>query len=108
VHAARWPTVDEIERVAAPDADARTALEKAIEVLGEVRRIRSVSKKPAKTRIKVARIQTDARDIQRLQHLDVDLRSAAGADRLEFLERPAPLIVEVEFDDTPSPGDARE
>jgi valyl-tRNA synthetase len=108
VHAARWPTPDEIERVAPRDEDARLALESSIEVLREIRRIRSTSKKPAKTRIRVARIHAESRDLQWLERLDVDLRSAAAADRLEFFDKSAPLVVDLEFDETPPGGDARE
>jgi valyl-tRNA synthetase len=108
VHAARWPTVEEIERVAARDEDARLALETSIDVLREIRRIKSTSKKPAKTRIRVARIHADPKDLPSLGRLDVDLRSAAAADRLEFFEKTAPLLVELEFDENPPGGDARE
>jgi valyl-tRNA synthetase len=108
VHSARWPTIDEIERVAARDEDARLALDVSIDVLREIRRIKSTSKKPAKTRIRVARIHVERRELQWLQGLDVDLRSAAAADRLEFFEKPAPLVVELEFDETTQGGDARE
>jgi valyl-tRNA synthetase len=107
VHAASWPTVAEIERVAAPDPEAGRALDVAVAVLGEIRRIKSVSSRPAKTRIQVARIQTDARDVTVLQRLDVDLRSAAGADRLEVGGAAGPLLVELQFDDAPG-GGARE
>ena len=107
VHAARWPTVDEIEAIAAPDPEARRALDTAVDVLGEIRRIKSATSRPAKTRIQLARIQTEARDIGLLQRLEIDLRSAAGADRVEFVDAAGPLLVELQFDEGLT-GDARE
>ena len=108
VHSARWPTIDEIVEIAPQDQEARNALDKAIDVLGEIRRIRSATNRPPKTRIRVGRIHSESRDIALLQHLDVDLRSGASADRLEFLDRPAPMVVELEFDEPPTTGVAGE
>jgi valyl-tRNA synthetase len=107
VHAARWPTVEDIERLAPSqqtDAEAFAALEKAIEVLGEIRRIRSLAKRPAKARIQTARIQWSPAALAVLQTLDIDLRSAAGVDRFEFLASDGPLAVAVEFAEEPPPA----
>ena len=101
VHAAPWPTVDEIESLAAPDPEALTALERGFEVLGEIRRVKSAAKRPAKTRIAVARVRTDAAVIPLLQRIEVDLLCAAGADRIEF-ERADGLNVELEFASEPT------
>jgi valyl-tRNA synthetase len=112
VHAATWPSVAEIDRVtpsAAGDAAALAALEKAIEVLGEVRRIRSLTKQPAKTRIQTARVRWDANSITPLRTVEVDLRSAAGADRFDFHESDGQLTVEVQFAEPSQPsGEAHE
>src|SRR5688500_19087984 len=48
VHTARWPEVSEIDRVAAADPEAQRALEGAIDVLGEIRRVKSIEKRDRK------------------------------------------------------------
>ncbi len=109
VHVARWPTVDEIDSLAMPDAAALSALDRAIEVLSEMRRIRSLAKRPAKTRIQVARVRADSATVQLLQPVEIDLRSGAGAERIEFEPADGPLSVELEFvSEPPAAGDARE
>ena len=107
VHAAPWPSPDEIERLAAPDPEARHALDRAVDVLAEIRRVRSTTGRTAKTRIRVARVHDTAAEITWLRRLDVDLRSGANADRFEFLEKPAPMAVELEFEEATASGDAR-
>jgi valyl-tRNA synthetase len=109
VHTARWPTVDEIARAAPfqPSDTARMALDKSTAVLAEIRRIRSAAKRPAKVRIQTARIEWDADSIALLHELDVDLRSAAGADRLDFSVSDGQLSVHADFaEEPPRPGDA--
>jgi valyl-tRNA synthetase len=104
VHAAEWPEADEIEQVApagAGDEEALTALNKAVEVLGEIRRIKSLANKGPKTRIANVRVEWDAPSVALLQKLDVDLRSAAGADRFECRTADASLSVALEFAETP-------
>jgi valyl-tRNA synthetase len=104
VHAAEWPAVAEIERVAPAsggDEEALTALNKAVEVLGEIRRIKSLANKGAKTRIATVRVEWDATSTALLEKLDVDLRSAAGADRVECRATDAGLSVVLEFAETP-------
>ena len=107
VHTAPWPSPDEIERLAAPDPEARHALDRAVDVLAEIRRVRSTTGRTAKTRIRVARVHDTAAEITWLRRLDVDLRSGANADRFEFLEKPAPMAVELEFEEATASGDAR-
>jgi valyl-tRNA synthetase len=92
VHASQWPTVDEISRLGPADREARAALDKAIEVLAEIRRIRSGANKSPKVRLTRVRVQTDAATITQLRALEVDLRSAAAADRFEFVESDSPVL----------------
>jgi valyl-tRNA synthetase len=108
VHSARWPSRDEIERLVAPDQEARNALDKAVDVLVEIRRVRSATGRPAKTRIRVARVYAAAHEIALLGRLEVDLRSAANADRFEFFEKAGAMSVELEFEEATATGDARE
>jgi hypothetical protein len=83
------------------------ALDKSTAVLAEIRRIRSAAKRPAKVRIQTARIEWDADSIALLHELDVDLRSAAGADRLDFSVSDGQLSVHADFaEEPPRPGDA--
>jgi valyl-tRNA synthetase len=111
VHAARWPSVDEITALAPShqsDPEPLAALQKAIAVLAEIRRIRSQANRPPKVRIAVARIQWDADALAVLQQLDVDLRSAAGADRLTFQPSQGQLAVDLDFVEDPlAPGESR-
>jgi valyl-tRNA synthetase len=97
VHAQTWPTVGEIDTLTAPDAEAQAALDRAIEVITEIRRVKSQAQRPAKARIAIARVRADAATMPILQRLEVDLRSAAGADRIEFGDAEGPLNVELEF-----------
>jgi valyl-tRNA synthetase len=99
VHAARWPTPDEIARLAPhePDDMALTALQKAIDVVLEVRRIRSQAGRPAKARLAIVRVRWDAASVALLRQVEPDLRSAANADAFEFDTVDGPMDVEAEF-----------
>ena len=101
VHAAPWPTAEEIDRLGAADPQALESLEKAIEALAEVRRIRSTSGRPVKTRIRTARIEWDPASIAAIDQLEVDLRSAGGVDRFEFSGTGQQLAVHAEFAEDP-------
>jgi valyl-tRNA synthetase len=84
VHAARWPVEGEVDSVAQPDADAQRALEAGVAVLGEIRRVKSVEKRPLKARISDADIAWDAGTIRLLEQVEPDLRAAAGVDRFRY------------------------
>jgi valyl-tRNA synthetase len=86
VHRAKWPEAAEIAGVSQPDAAARRALEAAIDVLGEVRRVKSVEKRPMKARITEARIAWSADTIELLRQVETDLRSAAGIETFSYAE----------------------
>ena len=103
VHAARWPTVEEVDRLGAPDPGALAALESATAVLGEVRRVKSLANRSPKTRFDSVRVSWDAAAVAQLERMDVDLRSAAAADRFEFSPSGGALAVDVVFaaEDTP-------
>jgi valyl-tRNA synthetase len=102
VHTAPWPTVDQIDRLASPDMEALAALDRAIEVISEIRRVKSLAKRPAKSRVQIARVRTDAAVIPLLERVEIDLRSAAGAERIEFARVEGPLNVELEFASEPT------
>ena len=85
VHAAPWPTVDEVDRVAAADSQAQRALEAAIEALGEIRRIKSLEKRPLKARIETADVRWSADSVRLLQGVELDIRTAAGVDRFVYV-----------------------
>jgi valyl-tRNA synthetase len=107
VHAARWPRVEEIVALAPQDQEAHTALDEAIQVLGEIRRFRSAAGKSPKVRFQVVRVSWNPGAIARLQRLEVDLRSAAAADRFEFVQSDGPLAVTMEFaPEAPRPDEA--
>ena len=84
VHTAPWPTAAEIDAVAPPDPEARMALEAAVDVLGEIRRVKSLEKRPLKAKIDVAEVRWSDEIIRLLQQVEVDLRTAAGVERFEY------------------------
>jgi valyl-tRNA synthetase len=109
VHAAAWPSVDEVDRLAAPDADARAALDDAVAVLGEIRRQKSIDKRPLKARIAEAVVRWNADAARRLRDVEVDLRSAAGVDRFVFEPGADALSIALAFAEEGSvPQEARE
>ena len=60
---------------AAADPEARRALDAAIDVLGEIRRVKSIEKRPLKARIDVAAVRWSEAAIGLLQQVEVDLRT---------------------------------
>jgi valyl-tRNA synthetase len=106
VHAAAWPTVGEIDRVAAPDADAERALEAAIEVLGEIRRVKSLEKRPLKARIESAEVRWHADALRWLQDAEVDVRTAAGVDRFVYVPGEERLSMTLTFAPEAGPAGA--
>jgi len=84
VHSARWPDVAEIDVLSAPDDEARRALDAAIDVLGEIRRVKSIEKRPLKAKIDLAVVRWSDEAIGLLQGVEADLRTAAGVDRFEY------------------------
>jgi valyl-tRNA synthetase len=97
VHAAAWPVVGEIDKVAAPDADAQRALEAAIDVLGEIRRVKSIEKRPLKARIGTAEVRWHADAVRWLQEVDMDVRTAAGVDRFVYVPGDERLSMSLTF-----------
>ena len=84
VHRAPWPATAEIDRICPPDADARRALEAAIDVLGEIRRVKSIEKRPLKARIDVAVVRWSEAAIGLLKEVEADVRTAGGVERFEY------------------------
>jgi valyl-tRNA synthetase len=84
VHAARWPVVAEIDQLAPADAGAADALEAAITVLGEIRRVKSVEKRPMKARIAEATVSWRTDRLELLEQVEGDLRGAAGVERFSY------------------------
>jgi valyl-tRNA synthetase len=84
VHTASWPEVPEIDRLVTPDDRARAALEAAFEVLGEIRRVKSVEKRPLKARIDKAEVRWGREVLGMLQQVETDLRPAAGVHSFAY------------------------
>ena len=85
VHRAPWPEPGEIDRLAPADGEAARALEAAVEVLGEIRRVKSMEKRPLKARIELARVAWSAGTIALVRQVEVDVSTAAGVDRFDYL-----------------------
>ena len=108
VHTASWPAVHEVDAVASADAEAQRALDAAIEVLGEIRRVKSIEKRPLKARIETAEVRWQADTIRLLQELDIDLRTAAGVDRFVYVPGDERLSISLTFaPDTGGGGEPR-
>jgi valyl-tRNA synthetase len=97
VHTARWPAVHEVDSVASADADAQRALDAAIEVLGEIRRVKSIEKRALKARIETAEVRWHADAIRLLQDVELDLRTAAGVDRFVYVPGEERLSLSLTF-----------
>ncbi len=108
VHRAPWPTPAEIDRLSAPDAEARRALDAAIDVLGEIRRIKSIEKRPLKARIDVAVVRWSDAAIGLLAEVEADVRTAAGVERFEYQPGDDRLSMTLTFAaETAGPGEPR-
>ena len=107
VHKAPWPTTGEIDALAAPDAEGLAVLTAAVDLLGEIRRQKSLEKRPLKARIDVAVVDAPADVLRALRAAEGDLRPAAGVERFEFREGEV-LAVALTFvpEDAPA-GEAR-
>jgi valyl-tRNA synthetase len=105
VHTAAWPTEADIDRLAPPDPKTRQALDAAIDVLGEIRRVKSLEKRPLKARIEMARVTWSAEAIELLRQVEVDIRSAAGVERFEYDTSAEQLSMSLTFaEDAPEAG----
>ncbi len=106
VHSAAWPTVAEIDKVAPADVEAQRALEAAIDVLGEIRRVKSIEKRPLKARIETAEVRWHGDAVRWLQEVDMDVRTAAGVDRFVYIPGDERLSMALTF--APDGGGAGE
>jgi valyl-tRNA synthetase len=97
VHAAAWPDVAEIDRLTPADPNAQRALEAAIGVLGEIRRVKSVEKRPQKARIDVAEVSWSSEVVGLLRQVELDLRTAAAVDRFAYSETSDRLSMSIAF-----------
>src|SRR5215203_1162148 len=106
VHKARWPEVAEIDRVSAPDGEARRALDTAVDVLGEIRRIKSIEKRALKARIDLAQVTWSTEAVELLREVELDVRTAAGVERFEYAAAAEQLSMTLTFAaDRPAAGD---
>jgi valyl-tRNA synthetase len=97
VHSAKWPDAGEIDALAGAEPAAERALDAAVEVLGEIRRVKSVEKRPLKARIELAEIAWSPDVMAMLREVEVDLRTAAGVERFEYAEGGERLSLSLTF-----------
>jgi len=108
VHRAPWPAVAEIDRVSPADPEARQALDAAIDVLGEIRRVKSIEKRPLKARIDVAVVRWSDTAIGLLKQVEADVRTAGGVERFEYQPGDDRLSMTLTFAPAPvGPGEQR-
>jgi valyl-tRNA synthetase len=84
VHRAPWPSAADLAEVAAPDPTASAVLAATTDVLGEVRRAKSESKRPLKVPISRAIVRDTRERIALVEQAQADLRSAANIVELAF------------------------
>ena len=104
VHTARWPEVAEIDALTAADPEAQRALDAAIDVLGEIRRVKSVEKRPLKAKIDVAEVSWDAATVRLLREVETDVRTAGGVERFAYADGAERLSMTLAFAPEPGPG----
>jgi valyl-tRNA synthetase len=97
VHTASWPEVSEIDRLVTPDDRARAALDAAFEVLGEIRRVKSIEKRPLKARIDKAEVRWGRHVLGMLQQVEADLRPAAGVHSFTYTDGDERLSLSLTF-----------
>ena len=107
VHCAPWPRAAEIDDLAPADADARRALDAAIEVLGEIRRVKSIEKRPLKAKIDVAVVRWNEETIAGVKQVEADIKTAAGVERFDYEAGQERLSMALTFAVESSGGDQR-
>lgn len=77
-------------------------------MLGEIRRVKSVEKRPMKARISVADVAWDADTIRLLQQVEPDLRAAAGVGKFTYAAAADRLSLSLAFaEEEAGSGEAR-
>jgi valyl-tRNA synthetase len=99
VHRAPWPAAADLAGLAPRDPAAAASLAAAIDVVGEVRRAKSESKRPLKAAVARAVVRDTAERLALLEGARADLASAAIIQTLVF-EPADSFSVDVEFAET--------
>jgi len=97
VHTAQWPAASEIDRLAPADDRARRALDAAVDVLGEIRRVKSVEKRSPKARSQRAQVTWSQEAICLLKEVEIDLRTAGAVEAFEYAEGADRLSMSLTF-----------
>ena len=103
VHRAPWPAASDLAALAAPDAEAAASLAVTVDVLGEVRRVRSEAKRPLKAVIAGRWCATPRSGWRGSSTAALDLSAAANMQTLMLEEAPE-LSVQIEFADPATPA----
>jgi valyl-tRNA synthetase len=96
IHKAAWPSANDIEELAPPDAAAAASLAAAIDVLGEIRRAKSEAKRPLKAPIGRALVRDTPERLALLEAARQDLSASASIHALDLQPAPA-FSLTVEF-----------
>ncbi len=96
VHRAAWPTTAELAGVAVPDPEALATMTLAVEVLSEVRRQKSLAKRPMKAQIARAIVRDTDERLARLRLAQADICAAGGIQVLDVQHADA-FALDVEF-----------
>ena len=73
-------------------------------MLGEIRRVKSVEKRPLKAKIDVAEVSWDAATVRLLREVEMDVRTAGGVERFAYADGAERLSMTLAFAPEPGPG----
>jgi hypothetical protein len=80
----------------------------SVAALGEIRRVKSIEKRPLRARIETAEVRWNAEAIRLLQDVELDLRTASGVDRFVYVPGDERLSMSLTFAaDTGGGGEPR-
>ena len=94
VHSAPWPTGLETTQLLGSDGRGAglLTLASAREVLAEVRRQKSLQKRPLKALVASAVLTADAAYVARLSSVEADLKAAANVREFRYVEGNGPMV----------------
>jgi valyl-tRNA synthetase len=107
VHQAAWPTREEIEALLPGDTEERRAedqrtYEWAIDLLFEVRKLRSEAKQPLKVPITRVMVTAPAERVARMREVDADLRAALRVQEFECTTGELLSVIVAGYDASPA------
>ena len=109
IHRARWPTADEVlAHIGEPDARGEQVLERAVDVIGAIRRRKSEEQKPLKTPVARLLVKGPAADLALVESVRADSVAVGLVQHFEAMEADDfEAIVELGVVEAPVTGEPR-